>query len=244
MSLPLILVLACFAVAHLALRSQATLAVRSAQSTAPEQGRRRRAISKVVAAARIAASAALLMLLLVPLLERATGLPPPARWAAWLAASAAVLLCLINAAAGLWILSPFVGVDLGMNVVAAGRRGIITGYGVTRLEVSPREGWSAHLPYWLVALRPLRTSPRTGPCWVELKLRHDHWSDSELRLLRQAAIFSPYRDITSSVSVTRRSQLVTVRIGLTARSPESRVQRQLERALAEHRAHFKHRASE
>jgi hypothetical protein len=244
MSMPLVLVLACFVLAHLALRSQAALAVRSSQSAAPEQGRRRRAISKVVAAVRIAASAALLMLLLVPLLERAAALPAPARWAAWLAASAAMLLCLINAAAGLWILSPFVGVDLGMNVVAAGGRGIITRYGVTRLEISSHAGWSAHLPYWLVALRPLRTSPRTGPRWVELKLRQDQWTDSEVRLLRQAAIFSPYRDITSTVSVTRRSQLVTIRLGLAARGPESRVQRQLEQALAEHRAHPKRRAPE
>jgi hypothetical protein len=244
MSLPLILVFACFALAHLALRSQAALAVRGSQTTAPEQGRRRRAISKVAAAVRITAGAALLMLLLLPLLERAGALPAPARWAAWIAASAAVLLSLINAAAGLWILSPWVGVDLGMDVIAAGRRGTITGYGVTRLDISTQAGWSAHLPYWLVALRPLRTSPRTGPCWVELRLRHDHWSDGELRLLRQAAIFSPYRDLTASVSVTRRSQLVTIRLGLTARSPESRVQRQLEQALAEHRAHPKRWAPE
>ena len=100
-------------------------------------------------------------------------------------------------------------------------------------------GWSAHLPYWIVALRPLRTSPRGGPCWFELRLRQDHWSDEELRLLRQAAIFSPYRDITSTVTVTRQSQIVTIRLGLTARSTEFRVQRQLEQALAEHRAHPK-----
>jgi hypothetical protein len=141
--------------------------------------------------------------------------------------------------AGLWILSPFVGADLGMEVVAAGRRGRISAYGLTRLDVSTHAGWSTHLPYWLVALRPLRTSPRGGPCWVELRLRQDHWSDEELRALRQAAIFSPYRDITSTVTVTRQSQIVTIRLGLTARSPESRVQRQLDQALAELRAHPK-----
>jgi hypothetical protein len=123
--------------------------------------------------------------------------------------------------------------ELGLEVVAAGRRGQVSGYGVTRLEVSTHAGWSAHLPYWLVALRPIRTSPRGGPSWVELTLRQEHWSEGELRVLRQAAIFSPYRDITSTVTVTRRSQSVTIRLGLTARSSEQRVQRQLEQALAE-----------
>jgi hypothetical protein len=192
---------------------------------------------KAVAAVRIVASATLAVLLLLPLLERADSLPPAARWAAWLAASAALLFCSVNATAGLWILSPFVGLDLGMEVVAAGRRGRISGYGLTRLEVSTHAGWSAHLPYWLVALRPLRTSPRGGPCWVELRLRQDHWSDTELRLIRQAAIFSPYRDITSAVTVRQQSQVVTIRLGLTARSAGVRVQRQLEQALADLRAH-------
>jgi hypothetical protein len=180
-----------------------------------------------------------LLLLLLPLSERAAALPPPARWAAWLAAFAAVLFCFVNTVAGLWILSPFVGADLGMEVVAAGRRGRVSAYGLTRLDLLTPAGWSAHLPYWLVALRPLRSSPRGGPCWVELRLRQDHWSDEELRLLRQAAIFSPYRDITSTVTVTRQSQTVTIRLGLTARSPESRVRRQLDQALAELRAHPK-----
>jgi hypothetical protein len=230
MSWPVIVVAACFVLAHLALRSQ---------SATSHRGQRRRAMIKAVAAIRIISSAALLLLLLLPLLERAAALPPPARWAAWLAASAALLFCFVNVTAGLWILSPFAEADLGMEVVAAGRRGRISAYGLTRLDVSTHMGWLAHLPYWLVALRPLRTAPRGGPCWVELRLRQDHWSDDELRLLRQAAIFSPYRDITSTVTVTRRSQIVTIRVGLTARSPEFRVQRQLEQALAEHRAHPK-----
>lgn len=228
MSWPIIVVSACFVLAHLALRSQ---------SPPPARGQRRRAMLKAAAVVRIISSAALVVLLLLPLLEHAAALPLPARWAAWLAASAALLLCFVNATAGLWILSPFVGADLGVEVVAAGRRGRITGYGVMRLEVSTHAGWSAHLPYWLVALRPLRTSPRGGPCWVELRLRQDHWSDNELSHLRQAAIFSPYRDITSTVTVTRQSQVVTIRLGLTARGPEFRVQRQLEQALAELRAH-------
>lgn len=227
MSLPLA-AFACFVLAHLALRSQ---------SPHDNPGKSRHAVIKATAAVRIIASAALGMMLLVLLLERAEALSPPARWAAWLAAAAVLAFVCVNATAGLWILSPFVGVELGMKIVAAGRRGRIGAFGVTRLEVWTPGGWSAHLPYWLVALRPLRTSPRGGPCWVELRLRQEHWSDDELRLLRQAAIFSPYRDITSAVTLTRQSQIVTVRLGLTARSPEARVRRQLEQAIAELRAH-------
>ncbi len=228
MSWPIAAVLACFVLAHLALHSRSAPAA---------LGQRRRTVVKAISAVRIVASAALVMLLLSSSLELAATLPPPARWAAWLAAAVALVLCLVNITAGLWVLSPFVGVELGMDVVAAGRRGRISAFGVTRLEVSTHLGWSAHLPYWLVALRPLRTSPRGGPCWVELRLRQEHWSDNELRLLRQAAIFSPYRDITSTVTLTRQSQVVTVRFGLTARGPEARVQRQLEQTIAELRAH-------
>jgi hypothetical protein len=227
MSLSVIVASACFVLAQLALRSRSSLLA---------QGHRRRSMIKAVAAVRIISSAALVALLLFPLLERAAALPLPARWVTWLVAFVALLFCFVNAAAGIWILSPFVGADLGMEVVAAGRRGRISAYGLTRLELSTHAGWSAHLPYWLVALRPLRTSPRGGPCWVELRLRQDHWSDKELSLLRQAAIFSPYRDITSKVTVTCKSHLVTIRLGLTAGSLESPVQRQLEQALAELRA--------
>lgn len=226
MSLPLVAAGVCFVLAHLTLQSRSRAA----------PGPRRRSLLRAAAAVRMLSSVALVILLLIALLEPAATLPPPARWAAWLAAAAVLLSCLINATAGLWILSPFVGVDLGMEVVAAGRRGRVTAFGITRLEVSTHTGWSAQLPYWLVAMRPIRTSPRDGPCWVELRLKQERWSDDELRLLRQAAIFSPYRDITTTVSLARQAEVVTVRLGLTARSRKSQVQRQLEQAVAELRA--------
>jgi hypothetical protein len=230
MSLPLIVISTCFVLAHFALRSQ---------SSRLTQGQSQRSMIKALAAVRIICSAALVVRLVLSLLERTSALPPAARWTAWLMTSVALLLCFVNATAGLWILSPFVGADLGMDVVAAGQRGKIRGYGLARLEVSTLAGWSAHLPYWLVALRPLRTLPRDGPCSVELRMRQEHWSDTEVSLLRQTAIFSPYRDITSKVMVTRHSRLVTIRLGLTSGSAESQVQRQLEQALAELRAQAK-----
>jgi hypothetical protein len=187
---------------------------------------------KATAALRLLLVLLVALLSFIPLLELSSSLPLPAQWAMGVVTTLCLLACLANTAAGLWLLSPFVGVDLGLEVVASKRRGTVRSYGLTRLEVSTPAGGAAHLPYLRIVCRPLIVFSRDVPRSLELTLQQEHWSEDEVRFLRQAAILSPYRDLASPVRVCCRAHVLTVELGLAQRSSEQEVRRQLELALA------------
>jgi hypothetical protein len=101
---------------------------------------------KRLAASRLLLCVALAFALVQPLVDGAGRLAPPVRWSLWVLTGSALFACLVNAIAGLWLLSPFTGVDPGCEVQAGGLRGTIRGYGWFRLAVSTPAGWLAQVP--------------------------------------------------------------------------------------------------
>lgn len=201
----------------------------------PSQGPRHGSWLKVLAALRTILGAALALLAFRALLDATAGTADAMRWTATIAAGGAMLVIVLNALAGVWLLSPFVGADIGAEIDAAGSLGTIRGYGWSSIRVTTHTGWTAHLLFLSVALRPLIVHRQEGPQLVELKLPRDRWSDDELRYAHQLAVLSPYRDPSLPVRVSRRARNATVRFGLARRASRERAQRHLELSLARHR---------
>lgn len=153
------------------------------------------------------------------------------QWTVTLAAGGGLLAVVLNTLAGLWLLSHLVGADLGVEVVVSGLRGTIRSYGWARLELTTHAGWTAHLSYVSIAVRPFSVRRQDGPRMVELTLRRDHWDEKALQWLRQVAVLSPYRDPSISVSVSCRARAATLRLGLAQHVTQERMQHYLERAL-------------
>jgi hypothetical protein len=195
---------------------------------------RRVAWLKRLAALRLLLCVVLAFALVLQLVDGLGHLPPSVRWPLWLLTGFGIVACLVNAIAGLWLLSPFTGADPGCEVRAAGLRGTIRGYGWFRLAVSTPAGWLAHVPYWSLLYRPLIVRREDGARTVVLIFRRELWSSDEVSHLRQAAILCPYRDPSCPVRISRRASSVAVRIGLAAGASEERVRGLLEHALARH----------
>ena len=212
----------------------ASSVVAPARSPQARPSERRLAWLKGIAALRAFLLALLAVLAFSAVHDAVAAASDAARWTLTLAAGGCTLAVLLNTAAGLWLLSPRVGADLGLDVIASSSSGTIRGYGWARLEVMTRDGWTAHLPYAAIALRPFSVHRHDAPRVVELRLRHDRWHDDDLRYLRQLAVLSPFRDASLPVSVSHRACVATVRLGLAQRASEAGVQRQLERALSRH----------
>jgi len=188
---------------------------------------------KSAAAVQLVCSMVLALIVSRSAMSAAASLPAPTRYAVWGMALAGVVGIGVNGLSGLWLLSPLARIDPGMEVHVAGRRGVVAGYGWMRLQLATRAGWSVHVPYLSIALRPLGARRRVGGQLVELSLRRDHWGDEELRFLRQAVVLSPYRDLSMPVEVSHRSSVVRVRLGVIGRAADGRLRRQLERTIAE-----------
>lgn len=188
-----------------------------------------------LAALRAIVSSVLAFLAAWAVLDTVAGAAVAVRWAVTLAAGCCLLAIVLNGLVALWLLSPFVGANPGLEVVASGLRGTIRGYGWSRLEVTTHAGWTAHLPYSTIALRPFIICRHDGPRPVELTFRGERWGDDELRFLHQVAVLSPYRDPSVPVSVSHRARVATVRLGLAQRATQQRMRFQLERALARFR---------
>lgn len=203
-----------------------------ARSVQPRPSQRRIGWTKGLAALRAIASTVLASLAFSTLVDMAAGASDAVRWTVTLAAGVCLLAFVLNALACLWLLSPLVGADLGLEVTTSGLHGTICAYGWARLEVTTHAGWAAHLPYALIAVRPFIVRRQDGPRVVQLTLRRAHWADDELQDLRQATILSPYRDPSFPVSVRRRERVATVRLGLARGATQERMQRHLERACA------------
>lgn len=202
------------------------------RSSQPRPSKRLTMWIKGLAALRSIGSTALALLVFSAVLEASASASDAVRWTVTLAAGGSLLAVILNTLAGLWLLSPLVGADLGLEVIASGFRGTIRGYGWARLELMTHAGWTAHLPYASIAVGPFSVWGQDGLRAVELSLRRDHWDDDELQCLRHAAVLSPYRDPSSPVSVSRRARVATVRLGLAQRATQERMQEYLERALA------------
>jgi hypothetical protein len=202
------------------------------RSVRPRPSKRRIVWVKGLAALRSIGSTVLALLVFSAVLEASASASDAVRWTVTLAAGGCLLAVILNTLAGLWLLSPLVGADPGLEVIASGLRGTIRGYGWARLEITTHAGWTVHLPYASIALGPFSVWGQDGPRAVELTLRRDHWDDDELQCLRQAAVLSPYRDPSFPVSVSRRARIATVRLGLAERATQDRMHDYLERALA------------
>jgi hypothetical protein len=200
-------------------------------SVQPTPSRRRIAWIKRLVALRSIASTVLGLLVFSAVLEAVASASDAVRWMLTFAAGGGLLAVVLNTLAALWLLSPFLGADLGLDVVASGLRGTIHGYGWARLELTTHAGWTALLPYASIAVRPFSVCRQDGPRMVELTLRRDQWHEHELQWLRQVAVFSPYRDPSISVSVSCRARVATVRLGLAQRATQERMQQYLERAV-------------
>jgi hypothetical protein len=202
------------------------------RSVQPRPSKRRIVWVKGLAALRAIGSTVLALLVFSAVLEASASASDAVRWTVTLAAGGCLLAVILNTLAGLWLLSPRVGADLGLEVSASGFRGTIRGYGWARLELATHAGWTAHLPYASIALGSFSVWGQDGPRAVELTLRREHWDDDEIQCLRHAAALSPYRDPSLPVSVSRRARVATVRLGLAQRATQERMQRYLERAFA------------
>lgn len=188
---------------------------------------------KGAAAVQLVCAFALAMSALPRVLGSTLSLPEPMRVAVGGLTLCGVILVGANTVCGLWLLSPLARIDPGMQVNVAGRRGVVAGYGWMRLQLATRAGWSVYVPYVSIALRPLGARRRIGGQVVELSLRRDHWSDEELRFLRQAIVLSPYRDLSLPAELSQRGSVVRVRLGVIEGGAEARLTRQLQRAIAE-----------
>ncbi|HTV24704.1 MAG TPA: hypothetical protein VMG12_38695 [Polyangiaceae bacterium] len=215
----------------LALLVVSSLAV-PARAHPPRPSQRRIAWLKAIAALRAVLVATLALVTFAAVHAAVAALSDAARWIITLAVGAGVLAVVLNAAAALWLLSRFVGADLGLEVIAANQRGILSGYGWACLEVTTDAGWTSHLPYAAVAMRPFSVCRHDGPRLVELTLRRPRWREDDLQYLRQVAVLSPFRDPSLPVSVSHRARVATVRLGLAQRATHDAALRHLERALA------------
>jgi hypothetical protein len=215
-----------------ALLSAASSLVFPARSVRPRRAARWLGWVKGLAALRSIVSTIVASLAFSTAVETAASAPDAVRWTMTLAAGGCLLAIILNALAGLWLLSPFVGADLGLEVTASGLRGTISGYGWARLEVTTHAGQTAHVPYAWVAARPFIVRREDGPRVVQLTLRRERWDDDELQHLREVAVLSPYRDPSVPVSVSRRERVATVRLALAQGATREGVQRHLERARA------------
>jgi hypothetical protein len=166
-----------------------------ARSRPAPSGRWRVFWVKTLAGLRLVSSVLLVLLLVLPVIDRTVALPVPIRWSIWTLAGLCLFAVTVNAVAGLWVLSPFVGGEPGLEVVAAGRRGTIRSYGWFRLELETPSVWSAQLPYWSIACRPLVVRRSDRRRVVAIILRRERWSPDELRSVRQAAVLCPYSDL-------------------------------------------------
>lgn len=212
----------------------ASLAI-PARTVHPRPNRRRIRRVKALAALRALVSSILAVLASWAILDATARAADAVRWTLTLAAACHVLTVVFNGLVALWLLSPFVGADPGLEVVSLRLRGTIRGYGWSRLEVTTHAGWTAHLPYSSIVLRPFIIRRHDGPRPVILTFQSESWGDSELQYLHQVAVLSPYRDPSVPVSVSRRADVATVRLGLAQRATRQRMRHHLEGALARFR---------
>jgi hypothetical protein len=186
---------------------------------------------KAAAGLRLMLGVAMQALLFVLLARRMGALPEPAHSMAWAVAIGCAVVWLGNCAVGLWLASPLSTVSPGRALIASGRRGTLVGYGVARLELRTRGGWTAHVPYLNVAARVLLVGESERPHRETLVFERPAWSDAEVQLLHQLVVLAPYRQIDADFDISRRAGRVIVRLSLVKSCTGTRMQEYVERAL-------------
>jgi hypothetical protein len=186
---------------------------------------------KLLAGARLLLLVLLVLAAFAQLVLSGRGLGAPAQWIVCGAAALCVLPCVINAVAGVWLLSAL-DVAPGIRLVACGHSGRVSGYGLTRLELVTDPGDLVYLPYLAIATRPIVTSRRDATSSTKVSLSRHGWTEDMIQFVRQAAILAPYRALSSPVHVSRAEDVLTVQLSLARPASEMQMRRLLEAALA------------
>lgn len=194
--------------------------------------RERLRLLKLAVVARSLAASWLALLLLFEVLGYAARLPAPRSWAVGTPALLVGVAWIGNAAAGLWCLPWLAPSDVALGLATPGHRGKIVRYGLTRLTLLTRAGWLLQVPYLALLHRPAAVRATEHRERLELRFQRPRWTEEELSLLRQAAIFSPYRDMTLPVRISRRGDSVTVELGASRDAAEAHLRRSLEQLVA------------
>jgi hypothetical protein len=159
-------------------------------------------------------------------------LAPPARWL--LGVGAALLLPWFgNAAAGLWFLLRVGPAKLNGSLAVQGHAGRARHIGLTRLLLVESGEREVLLPYLGFAWRPLVLSPVAATSAARIVLQRESWSEDQRRFLLQAAILSPYRDVSCPVSVSISGLQAQVAISPLRPEALELLERSLRRALEE-----------
>lgn len=186
---------------------------------------------KLAVVARSFAASWVVWLLLLELLAYAARLPAPRNWAVWAPGLLAGLLWMSNAAAGLWCLPWLATSDVALGIVAAGHRGRILRYGLARLTLLTGSGWLVQVPYLALLHRPPAVRAADHRERLTLHFQRQHWTDEEFARLRQAAVLSPYRDVTVPARISRRAGCVTVEISASRDAAEVHLREALEQLV-------------
>jgi hypothetical protein len=187
---------------------------------------------KLLAGARLLLLVFVMLAAFAQLVLSTSGLGAPAQWVVCSAAGLCVLPGVINAVAGVWLLSAFVDVSPGNRLFACGHSGRVSGFGLTRLELVSDTDDLVYVPYLAIATRPIVTSRRDVTSSTEVSLRRHDWTEDLIQFVRQAAILAPYRALSAPVHVSRAEDVVTVQLALARPGSELRMRRLLEAALA------------
>jgi hypothetical protein len=161
-----------------------------------------------------------------------THLAPPARWLIGLGA-ALLLPWFGNAVAGLWFLLRVGPAKLNGSLAVQGHSGRVRQIGLTRLVLVESGEREVLLPYLGLAWRPLVLSPVAATGASRIVLQRESWSEEQRRFLLQAAILSPYRDVSCPVSVNISGSQANVAISPLRPDALELLERSLERALVE-----------
>lgn len=187
---------------------------------------------RAASAARLILASAAAALLGLEVAAAARGLPAPAAYAMWLGCGLLSVPWLINLLVGLSLLIRLGNVNLGAQVSAYGHSGKLRGFGLTRLELELTAGRSVFLPYLALSGKPLTLTELSRSVQSRVVMRQADWSDAQLALLHQAAVLSPYRDVSAAVRVEREgADRAVVHISLIRPGCEAQVERCLRAVL-------------
>jgi len=161
------------------------------------------------------------------------GLAPSARWWLWSAAAVLLLPFLANHLAGIWFLLRLGPRGLDCSLTVLGHSGRLREVGLTRITLVENEGRVVLLPHLPLAWQPLAVAPPAATAVSRILFERECWSDEQRRFLLQAAILSPYRDVTCPVSVSVTGRVATVDITLLRPEALELLERFLQRSMDE-----------
>lgn len=188
--------------------------------------------ARAASAVRLLLASAAVALLGLEIAAAARNLPAPGAYSIWLGCGLLSVPWFINLLIGLSLLIRLGNVNLGAQVTACGHSGKLRGFGITRLELELTAGRSVFLPYLAMSGKPLTLTERSRSVQSRVVVQQAAWSDTQLAFLYQAAVLSPYRDVSAAVRVERDGEeRAIVHISLIRPGCEPQVTRCLRAAL-------------